>query len=272
MPIRQPIVAGRFYPALPAELKEEIDSYKMGEAGEKIEPLMLVLPHAGYMFCGRIIAKTLGRVTLPDTLIMLGPNHTGRGTALSVWPEGEWLTPFGKAEVDRELAGEIISSNNGFQPDTTAHAFEHSLEVLLPFLQDINPAVRMVPVAVATGDPAALKRAASALAGIIAAHRARGRNITLLVSSDMNHFDNQDVTVRKDGLALECLAALNPDGLLQTVKENNISMCGVWPASLALYAALELGAQKAEIAAYGTSAAASGDSSRVVGYAGAVIY
>ena len=271
MPDRRPVAAGRFYPGEPARLRKEVTTF-LGSGKETLEPLMIMLPHAGYIFCGSVIGTTLAGVHLPPTLIVLCPNHSGRGRPFSVWPEGAWLTPLGPVETDAALAARCLEAGGGFEANTDAHMQEHSLEVILPFLQCLRHDVRIVPICAALHDMDGLRKAGEALAEIVREEREAGRQAMLLVSSDMNHFDNQENTVLKDKRALEPLLMLEPEKLFTTVVEERISMCGVIPATAALFACKTLGATKARLTAYGTSAAASGDAGRVVGYAGVHVY
>ena len=270
MPDRHPVVAGRYYPGDPAPLRREVESL-LGSAREGLTPLMVMLPHAGYVFCGSIIGETLSKLRLPRSVFLLGPNHSGRGRPLAVWPDGKWFTPLGAVEVDAELTARCLNTAAGFEANLDAHAAEHSLEVLLPFLQCHTPGIRIAPVVVALNDMEGLRVAGEGLARCIREEEEAGRPVALVVSSDMNHFDNQELTVRKDTRALVPLLALSPEELFWTVRSERISMCGVCPATLALFAANALGAREAKLAAYGTSAAASGDTGRVVGYAGAYV-
>ena len=267
---RHPAVAGRFYTGNPARLRQEVENY-LGAAREDLAPLMVMLPHAGYVFCGSIIGETLSKVRLPQSVFLLGPNHSGRGRPLSVWPDGKWLTPLGPVEVDAELAARCLNTTAGFEANLDAHATEHSLEVLLPFLQCHTPGIRVVPVAVALNKLEGLRAAGEAIARCIREEGEAGRDVALVVSSDMNHFDNQEATVQKDTKALAPLLDLLPEELFNTVRAERISMCGVCPATVALFASKDLGAREAKLVAYGTSAAASGDTGRVVGYAGAYV-
>lgn len=268
MPDRQPVVAGRFYPADPQELRHEVVRRLPAIKGT-VRPHMVMLPHAGYIFCGDIIGETLGRVTLPDTLFLLGPNHTGMGLPLAVWPEGLWHTPLGAVEVDAPLAARLMESGAGFASNTQAHSREHSLEVLLPFLQLAVPGVRVVPVAV--GRPAGLAEAGAALAKCLAEARQEGTEVGIIVSSDMNHFADHGTTLKLDGLALAQFLRMDPEGLMHTVVSNKISMCGVFPAVMALYACRHLQSTHAEIVRHGTSGQVTGDMESVVGYSGAYV-
>lgn len=265
---RAAIVAGRFYPGDKAALRNVVETFLAGngDSTEKKAAWAVMLPHAGYMYCGDVIGKTLASVQLPKRLIVLSPNHTGFGTPFSVWPDGEWLTPLGAMPVDSGLAAEIIATGSGFQADFQAHLREHSIETLLPFLQIAVAGARIVPVTIGTQNLQALKRAAAGLASVLS--RPENRDVGIIVSSDMNHYENAELTLQKDGLALEQIRAMNPEKLLATVAANNISMCGAAPMALTLLTARLLGNYKAEVGAHGTSGAASGDYSQVVGYAG----
>ena len=276
MHIREAVVAGRFYQGNPAVLQKEVQDYlaagKSAAQGRAPEPaLMAMLPHAGHIYCGEVIAQTLARVSLPPTLILLGPNHTGRGQRLAVWPDGHWLTPLGPVPVDADLAAELLASQAGFMADTAAHSHEHSLEVLLPFLQMALPTVSIVPVAVGSGDFEALQRAGKALAAILERRKAQGQPVSLIVSSDMNHFASHERTLELDELALQALQRMDARALAQTVAREKISMCGVAPACMAICACNCLGIQEALLIAHTTSGPVSGDFDRVVGYAGAYV-
>lgn len=266
MHIRQPIAAGRFYAGTKNELQAEIGHYLgMGKkTGAEEKAWGVMLPHAGYMYCGPVIGATLAGLKLPERLVILCPNHTGRGQMLGVWPDGQWLTPLGAIEVDARLAQAIIASGDGFEPDISSHLGEHSIEVLLPFLQTVAPGARIVPICVGVRNPAILARAGEALAKVLQKNPDAG----IIVSSDMNHYEDEKRTLHKDALALEKAAAADAAGLLKITAEAQISMCGAAPLALALYTASHLGGADVEIVAHDTSGRASGDYSHVVGYAG----
>lgn len=264
MPDRRPVAAGRFYSAEPETLNREIDTY-LGQDSAQTRPWALMLPHAGHIFCGTIIAATLHGMKLPQNLIILCPNHTGAGKALGVWIEGSWLTPLGPVKVNSQLAHDLINTGTGFQPDVLSHLGEHSIEVLLPFLQKKVKGLEITPVCVGTQNPQVLQLAGHGLASVLKAH---GDSAGLIVSSDMNHYENEQNTFAKDRLALAEIMNNDPDGLLATVRKNNISMCGAGSMALALYAAHDLGDLEIVEAAHDTSATVSGDRAHTVGYAG----
>lgn len=235
--------AGSFYPAQPAELLHSV-RYYLSQAQEVTSPVadpmcMLALPHAGYIYCGAVTGAGLAgagyggvRALLPNRLVLLGPNHTGRGTPLSVWDTGSWQTPLGDVPVDEELAASIVD-NNLFRSDIAAHTGEHSLEVLLPFLQvyfgSFQQSFSIVPITVARTD---VGFAATKLA---AALRASGAGIIL--STDMDHYSNVTTCMNRTNFVMERFMELDTKGMYQTVVQNTISMCGIIPAALGLAAA-----------------------------------
>ncbi|WP_428560165.1 MAG: AmmeMemoRadiSam system protein B [Solidesulfovibrio sp. DCME] len=267
--VRGPVVAGRFYPAAAASLRREVAAFLAAADPNLAGPAKLAMvPHAGYVYSGAVAGRTLGAAGLPDTLLLLGPNHTGRGARLAVWGQGSWRIPGGEVPVATELAGELCRADPGLVPDTAAHLAEHSLEVVLPFLWVKNPAVRVVPVAVAEPDPRVLARVGAAVAAVLGR---RAEAVGIVVSSDMSHYVPHEAAKRRDALALSRILALDPEGLVRVVREEGITMCGVLPMALGLIIAKALGAREAVLAAYATSGEVSGDMDQVVGYAGVIV-
>jgi len=270
--VRQPFVAGRFYPANPQRLRAEVESYiaipaDLGGA-PKIPALGCVVPHAGYMYSGHVAGAVYRRLELPQRLIILCPNHTGMGEPLAIMSQGAWQTPLGLAEIDEELAAELKQRMPLLSEDDQAHRSEHALEVQLPFLQVLVPQFRFVPITVGTGNFDVLSAVGVAI-GNTAQHHGR---VLVIASSDMNHYESDSVTRVKDHRAIEQLLALDPRGLYDVVREGHISMCGYGPAVVMLTASRKLGATKAELIRYATSGDVSGDKDMVVGYAGVAVY
>ena len=184
--IRQPVVAGRFYPGDAATLtRETAASLALAEAPSSRPTLLAMAPHAGAVYSGPVAGRTLGAARLADTLLLLGPNHTGRGARLAVWPSGAWRIPGQDVPVDAPLAAALLEAAPGLRPDREAHLGEHSLEVLLPFLRQVRPQCRIVPVAVAEPDLTVLAGTAAALAGVLAGWP---QPVSVIVSSDMSHY------------------------------------------------------------------------------------
>ena len=273
--LRNPIVAGMFYPGSPAQTASEAALLTSPSAGEedKVRARMLVLPHAGWVYSGRVAGMVIARAEIPQDLIVLAPCHRVRGKGLGVWDKGVWKTPLGDIPVNEELSREILAANGGFQVDYAAHEQDHAIEVLLPLLQIARPDITIVPIAVSDPSPAHLLQAGKALAEVIKSRESEGKQAPLLVvSSDMSHYISDAAAKKQDAKALEAIMKLDGEGLYRAVGENNISMCGVLPATLALQACRDLGAEKAELVSYATSGQVSGDMDKVVGYAGVMVY
>lgn len=266
---RQPIVAGRFYDANPEKLNAMVDGFlDLAEEKREEKTLLAMVPHAGYVFSGAVCGKTLAMANLESTILLLGPNHTGQGDRFALWADGGWTVPGGDMPVDVELASALLDAAPMITADTAAHVGEHSLEVILPFLQRMNPATTIVPLAISAhvfDDVSAVGKA------IGQALKEFDRPVSIVVSSDMSHYISHDEAKAKDSLALEAAVNLDPRSLFSTVREHQISMCGVLPMTTGLFAALELGATKGELVAYATSGEISGDFEQVVGYAGVLV-
>ena len=269
--IRQPAVAGRFYPGNPDRLRAEVETYTAPEpaAEPKLRALGCVVPHAGYMYSGHVAGAVYRRLKLPERFIILCPNHTGMGEPLAIMSRGAWHTPLGDAAIDEELADDLKRRMPLLSEDYEAHRSEHALEVQLPFLQLLDPGFRFVPITVGTGNFEVLSALGVAIGNMLAQQR---EPAMVIASSDMNHYESDDVTRVKDRRAIDQVLALDPRGLYDVVREAHISMCGYGPTVAMLTAARKLGATQAELIRYATSGDVSGDKDMVVGYAGIAVY
>ena len=263
--IRKPAFAGSFYPAAETELYSMVDYFlKEGSAEEKEAPGIMA-PHAGYIYSGKVAGKTYASVCVPETVVILGPNHRGFGEKVSVMKRGAWEIPGGKVDIDEEMAELIISSSSLASDDSIAHQSEHSIEVQLPFIKRKNPGARIVPICLMGTDPSVSSDLARALCEAV--ERYSGE-VLLVASSDMSHFISEEEARILDFEAIDKMKRLDGAGLLEVVGEKSISMCGVLPASAVVSASGKLKAQKGELIDYSTSAGATGDTSEVVAYAG----
>lgn len=277
---RQSVVSGRFYPDDAAELREQVRTYLALQPQKRVElsgrdVLAVMVPHAGYVFSGPVAGMTLGQIDLPDRLIVLGPNHTGQGAAFSLWAGGAWQTPLGPMPTDTRTAAALVAAGAAFTPDMAAHIREHSLEVLVPFFQVMNPNAAMAAVTVGGGDIASLRAGGEALATVVSEARDDGGRVLLVISSDMSHYLPHEDAAKWDAMALEALCSLDAKAFYAVVRRNNISMCGVLPMTMALFALAKLGATRADVVAYATSGqtgrAFGAGMDKVVGYAGVIV-
>jgi AmmeMemoRadiSam system protein B len=266
--IRLPAVAGRFYPGDARELSSTVESF-LDHSLIKTDALGIVVPHAGYIYSGAVAGAVYSQAQLPSRSIVLCPNHTGSGRPLAIMREGAWRTPLGDLHIDTELCDALMQHDPNLEDDSEAHKYEHALEVQLPFLQHIlGAAHRFVPIVIGTENWGALSRLGKAIEKAILEV---DRSTLIIASSDMNHYESDAVTRIKDAKAVDRILERDPEGLLQTVREERISMCGVGPVTSMLVAGNLLQAGRARLVRYATSAETSGDFDRVVGYAGAIL-
>lgn len=265
--IRNPTVAGQFYPASVSQLRAMIEKF-VDEKADKEEVIGLLMPHAGYPYSGPVAGATVSRIKFKDTFIIMGPSHTGMGKPFSIMTEGTWKTPLGEVAIDSELARQIVAVSRNLQEDRLAHQYEHAVEVQLPFLQYFQPNIRIVPIVLAHADAAAYKEIGREIARAI---KELKREAVIIASGDMTHYEPQNIAERKDSQAIEAILNLNEDELTRRYKGLNISMCAYGPAVCLISAAKELGATGAELVKYQTSGDTTGDYSAVVGYAGIII-
>jgi len=271
MPVRPPAVAGRFYPGTAAEVSAAIAQLYPSRPGPGRDAVAVMCPHAGWMFSGKLAARTLAEVHVPERVVVLCPNHTGLGARVAVFPTGAWRVPGGDAIIDEELASFLLQEAQGVRgcrADAEAHAFEHSIEVLLPLLMARQPSLRLVPVVLgglSTDECVAFGEALSRAIERVDEH------VLVVASSDMSHYLPEAETRRRDEAALAALVTGDPALLADAVARHDVSMCGVRPACAMLGYARRVGAAKPELVGYTTSGEAFGDYSQVVGYAGVVV-
>jgi AmmeMemoRadiSam system protein B len=255
-----------FYEEDREKLKKQLEGLMVGRAQKKIKAKGVLAPHAGYIYSGAVAGKVFSSVEIPRSIVILGPNHTGAGKGISVFPGGSWITPLGKVRVDEAIAADIVKKCPHAEFDELAHSGEHSIEVQLPFLQAIRSDISMVPVCIRNSDMEALTELAAAIAAVL-----KGKEALIIASSDMTHYESAESARQKDDKVLRLVEKLDGEKMYTTVFENGISMCGVLPAYVMIKACVALGAVSAEIIQYSNSGETSGDFSEVVGYAGVAV-
>jgi AmmeMemoRadiSam system radical SAM enzyme/AmmeMemoRadiSam system protein B/AmmeMemoRadiSam system protein A len=267
--VRPPGVAGMFYPGQAEQIDRQLDAM-FAETPSKREPWPgVMVPHAGWTYSGELAAKVFGRVEIPEQVIVFCPAHRGGGSEWAVAPHATWSLPGREVASDPELARRLADAVDGLQLDAAAHQQEHAIEVQLPLLARAAPHAKVVGVAIGGGGLSSLLKFGEQLAGAL---REMSPRPLLVISSDMNHFDDDDETRRLDRLALDAMETLDPEKLYDTVRRNRISMCGMMPAVIVMEALRRLDQlTRCELVGYATSADAAGDTTRVVGYAGMLL-
>lgn len=254
-PIRSAAVAGSFYPAGAEELKRVLQECfavsPLGPCGARSTSASLLggmVPHAGYVYSGPCAAHFYSSLESDiGCVILLGVNHRGMGAQAALSPADFWETPLGRIVVDREL-NELLKAQVDFlEKDERPHLQEHSIEVQLPFLQSVLGEFTFLPVSLSYLSEEECQELGETIARIFATQRAAGKKMVLIASSDLSHYLSPKETERLDRMALERVLALDPAGLLNTVEEEDISMCGVIPTAVFLFAAKALKARQARL-------------------------
>jgi hypothetical protein len=274
MNIRQPVIAGSWYPGTAPALSAEIDKHLQaaGESGPAGRPAALIVPHAGYAYSGpaaaysyiNIVDKAVGMV------ILVGPSHRAYFDGVAAYAEGAWETPLGRVEIDEGLARALMARDPDHVKELpSAHAQEHSLEIQLPFLQRVlKPGFRIVPLMMFDHSLPACRRLAQALAGAVGDRD----DVLLVASTDLSHFHSDEKAKRLDGVAAKRVANFDPEGLAGDLSAGKCEACGGGPMVAVMLAARELGADTAVVYKYQTSGDVTGDRSQVVGYLAAGFY
>lgn len=264
---RQPAVAGQFYRGTAEGLRQQVRGYLV-PVDEKVKALGVLAPHAGLVYSGPVAGALYSQIDLPDTLVLIGPNHTGLGAPVSVMTEGSWETPLGSVPIDAALARSILSLSSRVSEDSLAHLHEHSLEVQLPFIQYLKQQFTFVPMQMLDTRLATCLEVGRAVAAAITERKSQ---VLIVASSDMSHYEQAAVAAKKDHRAIEAILKRDPEGLYHVVKEEGITMCGYGPAVAMLAACNILGATRADLVKYSNSGDVSGEYDQVVGYAGMIV-
>lgn len=267
--VRKPAAAGQFYPLSANEIKKQIKGF-LDNTLSKNEAIACILPHAGYIYSGKVASRTIASINLKDILVILGPNHTGNGEQFSIMCQGIWQTPLGDIKIDSALAKNILSRSEYLKDDKTAHLYEHSIEVELPILQYFKSDFQIVPIVCSPGNLQQLKKIGQDIACAIIDSGLKD-SVLLIASSDMTHYEPYKQAQKKDNNAIQSILELDESGLEKKIQEENITMCGWVPVIITLFAAKALGAKTARLINYQTSGDVTGDKSSVVGYAGIII-
>jgi len=277
--MRQPAVAGQFYEGTKEGLlkqiewcyKHQIGPRKLPEVREGPRSLLgLVSPHAGYMYSGPVAAHGFVELAAdgrPDSFVILGPNHHGLGSGVSLRSVGRWRTPLGEVLIDTSLAKEILKNSDLIDDEEMAHLYEHSIEVQLPFLQHLYGEIKFVPISMMLQD-----LRTDLEVGRAVGEACRGKNVVVIASTDFTHYEPHSQAVRRDQMAIKRILELDARGLVETVEREGLSMCGYGPVAAMLEATSLMGARKAKLLKHATSGETSGMMGEVVGYASIGVY
>lgn len=266
---REPAVAGYFYSSNPQELKFHLSTL-ITFRENKIKAKGIIVPHAGYMYSGLVAGKVYGSIIPPEIAIIIGPNHTGLGKKIALFNGDSFITPLGEALVEKKLAEDLLKSTSLLTEDILAHLHEHSIEVQIPFLQYINPQIKIVPICLEDLSLEEIAELGKSIAEVVKKYS--DKYILIVGSSDFSHYVPHKIAKEKDMKAINKILELSVEDFLEEVFREKISICGYNPIAVTINACKNLSAQKAELVEYLTSGDIIKDYSSVVGYAGILIY
>jgi AmmeMemoRadiSam system protein B len=275
MPVRKPAVAGSFYPADARELEALIRESSLHRLGPgKLPPadysskgiVACVAPHAGYIYSGPVAAHSYLHVSSlrkPQLIVIVAPNHYGVGSGVATFKGGVWETPLGGVSVDEAAAEEIVRRTGIVDYDADAHRMEHSLEVQLPFLQQIyGDSIRMLPISLAFQDAPTAKTVGVGIAELV-----KGREAVLVASSDLTHYEPSGEARSKDLRLIKEMEEMDVEGFYSALERYRVTACGYGAIAAVMHACALLGLKKGELLKYANSGDSTGDISSVVGYA-----
>jgi len=276
---RKPAVAGYFYESDEDLLRERIKwcyTHPVGpgriptKLGDKRSIKGLISPHAGYEFSGPVAAFSyleLAEDGVPETVLILCPNHTGMGSGLSTMTEGSWLTPLGEVPIDTEFAEKLVSNYPLLDDEPSAHLREHSCEVQLPFLQELGQDFKLVPICMMMQDLETSQELGRAIAATV---DELDRDMVIIASTDFTHQMPHEVAEAQDAKVLEAIETFDEEEMIKRIITNNVTMCGYGPVATTMAASKAMGARDARILKYATSGDTSGNYTSVVGYGSAL--
>ena len=270
--IREPVLAGEWYPGQSEILSQDIKQYLENAKKEKIEGeiIALVSPHAAYPYSGQVAAFAYKLIEGKpfDTVVVVGPSHRFPFKGASLWDRGGFRTPLGVVPVDAELSKKMMEKRKEIRFIPEAHAQENSLELQIPFLQTVLKSFKIVPIAM---EPDWSWETCQYLSSVIA-ETVRGKKVLLVASTDLSHYHSYNTAVELDRIVLNHIERFDIEGLNRDLKSNRAEACGGGPVVTVMLAAKALGANQGKVLKYLNSGDVSGDRSRVVGYTAAVFY
>jgi AmmeMemoRadiSam system protein B len=265
--VRKPIVAGAFYEGERPGLERQLNDCFAGiTRAENEDVIGAIVPHAGYMYSGSVAANAYAKLPRADTFVLLGPNHQGIGSLVAV-SKDTWATPLGEVDIDEAFVDAL--PKRIIDLDETAHRYEHSIEVQLPFLQYLfHRNFSFVPICMSLSDEDTAREVGEDLADTIAK---TDKKVIMLASSDFTHYEPEEVARDKDEYVIGAIKELDVSKFYNRVYARNVTVCGVGPIATVMHAAKKLNARGGKLVSYATSGDTTGDRSSVVGYAAITI-
>lgn len=271
--VREPVVAGSFYPNNELKLRQMINGFLKNTKKAKVttaELVGLIVPHAGYVYSGQVAAYAynLVRDIQVEKIIIMGPSHQVAFQGASVYAGSKYRTPLGEAIVDQNIVNTLIRASKFITYQPRAHQYEHSVEVQIPFIQVVKPKARIIPIIIGTVSPDICRQIASVIADV-----ARDGQTLIVASSDMSHYHSYEQAVKMDREVLEHIENFSIEGLSKLLATGEGELCGAGPVLTLMFVCQELNANNVSILKYANSGDVTGDKTQgVVGYSAVAFY
>ncbi len=274
--VRNPVVAGSFYPADPVTLRKMVTEFVEAAQPDKLkgDVIALVSPHAGYIYSGHVASYNFKLISgqTYETVIVIAPSHTEFFNYSSIYNGKAYRTPLGDIPINNELVEKIASLDNNILIDTKGHIpspsgrGEHSLEVQLPFLQVVLGNFKLVPIVMGNQNRKTIESLGKALGKAL-----EEESFLIVASTDLSHFHDSAAAGRLDQIFIDHLRNYDIEGLSKSLSSKTTEACGGGAVLAAMTASLKLGATDCRILKHADSGAVTGDRSNVVGYLSAAI-
>ena len=269
--IREPVVAGQFYPGVKEDVQKMIKycyEHKYGPGTQLIKPRKkvfgIICPHAGYIYSGPTACHSYKSISSqnPELVIIIGPNHFGIGRDAATMIDAKWRTPLGLVQVDSEAVQEIEKKSKIIEIDNYSHSQDHSLEVQVPMLQStLSNEFQILPIILLAQDLDTARDVGNAISEI-----AKKKNSIIVGSSDFTHYEENSFAHLQDKALIEPILEMDVERFYHVLKEKRVTACGFGAIASTIIACKNLGATKGELLSYATSGDVSGDTNSVVGY------
>jgi len=271
--------AGSWYPEDHIELDLRVEELLAEVEAEPRRAVAIVPPHASLRYSGPTAKEVFARVEIPDTVVILAPDHWGDGEHTAVWTEGPWLVPGHAIDIDRELLARIQPALPDLTPDRVAFS-HHETEMMLPWLSTLRPDVKIVPVAIFDNehseypgfDVERIEQWGDAIANLLRAEQSAGREVLLIGTTDLVHHETLEIAEEQDARMMELITELDVQGLYDYVVDNEVTICGEIPVSIMMATLRELGIARMELLELGNSFHVQMDDADVIGYPAAAAW
>jgi MEMO1 family protein len=273
--VRQPAVAGTFYPGEENELRNMILEMLQQTSTEQIENHIvgIISPHAGYTYSGKVAAEAYKQIEISkyDNVIVIAPSHFEYFDGCSIY-FGNYETPLGIVSTNIEIADSIVSKSPAIMNASKGHFQEHSLEVQIPFLQICLRDFKLIPVVMGKQDYLTAKELSNAVYAVLSDPAFENQRTLIVGSSDLSHYYPAKIAKEMDGIVINDIEEFDEKRLFEDIDSKRCEACGYGAMISTMMIAKTLGATNSKVLSHGTSGETSQDYNSVVGYVSSIFY